>query len=1330
MPLHPLIALALCVPLSAPAAAQHPGPKVGFRVAAQQAGEGAGQARIEIDIDTEQTLDVIVPFSLSGTALTPDDYTILPPASSGQVVLPAGQATAVLAVMLVDDTLFEAAENLVVTLGTPTNAGLGTIVAHTLTILDNDPAPVVDFALAGAAHDEGAGSVLVTVQLAPQSHSFNDVHLRFTGDFEGSFEVDIHGSSGVGGQPYLHPVICVASTSVDYDLSGGEDVFLDGSDSHTHESGHVLTAWEWRENATMFSGLEQDTVPFPVGPHTVELTIHDDNTPPQSLATSETFEVVPVNAVPGVLALYYFANPPTTMARELLDNVPANPDFAELSSNLRVATNNGVGGSGRRGDVMVRLDARFDVAVADTYDFYVSGGAEHRIDLDAVPFSGPIALAAGTHDLEVRWAVDSTAELPLDVLVRIGGGAFAALDPGQLTHDQRTTPVINSMPAQGITQGGNEIVISGFAFFPRNQVKVHWGGTILTEADFTAWSAESIEFPSPAGSAGFITVSVETPYGTSNPRTFEYTFSGPIPVLFAEGPKPGVTQPTALAWGPDGRLWVASRKGTVHAFEFNDDYTLKGVENFSGVSSLTNREIMGLAFNPYDAPSPVKVYVVHSETYAQGGGAFVGSSPYPGQVSVLTEPDFDSPTPLIDGLPTSNHDHGTNGAVFDNNGDLLICLGGNTNAGVIWPTIGNLPESPLSGSIIKARTSRPGFNGSIRYLESETQTLNGDQGFGDVVEVAPGVDVSVQAAGLRNSFDLAYTTWGMLYATDNGPNTTWGPASTGPNSQTSYDPYDSDELLLVEYDHYYGHPNRNRGRFDPIQNVYMDSLAPAQPGFTQALAPLPSSTNGITEYRAETFGGAMRGELLALKLNGQATRIRLSADKRTVLSSTTLATMLKGLDLAGAPGGALVSTDYNGGKIRTFIPVDAGVNGPTVYDIFPWRAPAGGGVPCVPFVPFVIGGENFGSLTDTTVSIDGSDCLLSSVSPKRIRGVLPVFAQASNGLVDVTVTVAGVPKSLTKAFQVLPSGVGKWQGAWEQAPPMPVPIGEVAAGAIAGKLYVIGEFSGKTVAFDTLTRTWSDSIAKRPFQGHHHAAEVYQGKLYVIGGLNGGSPGQVQIFDPLTDSWSLGSPMPWSAGSVSTALIGGKIYAAGGIVGNTTVDDCAEYDVAADTWTPKTPMPAGQGRNHAAAASDGQRMFIFGGRGLGSGAANVVADGFPDVQIYEAATDTWTTSLDPGSTLAPMPIGRGGTGKAVFCRGEFHVFGGETLTGPGAQPGNVYDRVDVYDPLTNTWRLEKPMPTPRHGICPVFMRGKIYVAGGGTNAGSSSSAVLEIYSRQ
>jgi hypothetical protein len=53
--------------------------------------------------------------------------------------------------------------------------------------------------------------------------------------------------------------------------------------------------------------------------------------------------------------------------------------------------------------------------------------------------------------------------------------------------------------------------------------------------------------------------------------------------------------------------------------------------------------------------------------------------------------------------------------------------------------------------------------------------------------------------------------------------------------------------------------------------------------------------------------------------------------------------------------------------------------------------------------------------------------------------------------------------------------------------------------------------------------------------------------------------------------------------------------------------------------------------------------------------------------------------------------------------------------------------VDIYNPLTNTWRLGPPMPTARHGIFPLYYAGRIYVAGGGIHSGGSQSTVLEIY---
>jgi N-acetylneuraminic acid mutarotase len=88
-------------------------------------------------------------------------------------------------------------------------------------------------------------------------------------------------------------------------------------------------------------------------------------------------------------------------------------------------------------------------------------------------------------------------------------------------------------------------------------------------------------------------------------------------------------------------------------------------------------------------------------------------------------------------------------------------------------------------------------------------------------------------------------------------------------------------------------------------------------------------------------------------------------------------------------------------------------------------------------------------------------------------------------------------------------------------------------------------------------------------------------------------------------------------------------------------------------------------------------------------------------------------------------------GKAAFYRGEFYVIGGETTpSGTGQVAGNVYNRVDVYNPVTKTWRLETAIPTARHGIFPVEYDGRIIVFGGGTAASSgSATSVVETFAR-
>lgn len=303
---------------------------------------------------------------------------------------------------------------------------------------------------------------------------------------------------------------------------------------------------------------------------------------------------------------------------------------------------------------------------------------------------------------------------------------------------------------------------------------------------------------------------------------------------------------------------------------------------------------------------------------------------------------------------------------------------------------------------------------------------------------------------------------------------------------------------------------------------------------------------------------------------------------------------------------------------------------------------------------------------------------------------------------------------------------------WVRGANLPVPLGEVAAGVVGNTMFVVGSGSNVTLAYDLQKQQWlpTDAFAQRPFYGDHHALEVHNGKLYLIGGLLGAG-GKVQIFDPAKNTWTLGPSMPWDGGSVSTARLGNRIYAFGGVVGSTptsyrglgSVARAAYLDLDKNTWVSIAGMPLV--RHHTATATDGKRIWIFGGRD----GANTLTNGYSDVMVYDPARNTWQTSRSSSSGLVAMPFARSGMGKAIYANGEFHVMGGETLNGPGAI-NRVYDRVDVYDPASRTWRVGPKLLTPRHGLFPVLHAGAIYLPGGGELVGIHQSRLLEILQLQ
>jgi hypothetical protein len=80
-----------------------------------------------------------------------------------------------------------------------------------------------------------------------------------------------------------------------------------------------------------------------------------------------------------------------------------------------------------------------------------------------------------------------------------------------------------------------------------------------------------------------------------------------------------------------------------------------------------------------------------------------------------------------------------------------------------------------------------------------------------------------------------------------------------------------------------------------------------------------------------------------------------------------------------------------------------------------------------------------------------------------------------------------------------------------------------------------------------VTGTWTDSseLTPRPWQGDHQAAEVYDGKLCVLGALGSGA-GTVQIYDPASNTWRQGALMPTQRHGIFPLLYEARIYVAGG----------------------------------------------------------------------------------------------------------------------------------------------------------------------------------------
>eukprot|EP00178_Gracilaria_changii_P012128 TRINITY_DN3423_c0_g1_i2.p2 TRINITY_DN3423_c0_g1~~TRINITY_DN3423_c0_g1_i2.p2 ORF type:complete len:1008 (-),score=178.32 TRINITY_DN3423_c0_g1_i2:603-3626(-) len=770
-----------------------------------------------------------------------------------------------------------------------------------------------------------------------------------------------HQAHAVAGDTYL---------ATDFNNDGVAEVELDGTLSHSHynnpqtgESGYIAK-YEWFVGTTVISTKNKFKANFNIGVTDVKLTVTD-----QTGDVASAFTQVKVSpATAGGAYCYYYAGA-TELAYSL--NEGQKPDEGH-AANIIDFQNDEFPYTKKDVDQWgTRCVTYFSSTITKQHTFsvtYQGGGAILLVNgvkkIEGGPSPGAlktisavVTVSVGDAPIQILYFKSPATAVPwltfsVDNVVAppsVIGYRSAEIVPAISGTSSATAPV----------SGGGQLQIIGTGFF--NGVSVKVGSAT---PDFTLISATQIvvnSIPSAASAGGNnVFVVVSNSAGSSN--AFALTYNNVVKAGVAweqtffkksDGGKYSLKQVTSVTIGPDANYYMGSLGGVVHKLSVDKGLFVKSECKSAKIGD--SRGILGIAFNPKS--TAIRVYVTTSSLYWGFGGP-LSNSP-----SGWANGAVDSlvagcgclcyEKQVISGLPVSNHDHGVNSLLFLNNGDLLIAVGGSTNAGHNTPgnKLGGKPETPLSGAIVVAKLSKGGgFNGKITYNQY-TQPENCIQ---------TGGDVSVYASGLRNCFGIAIRTNGQVWATDNGGNFGYGDISTSCTTHVKFSKKQFDELNLIVPGNFYGHPNRNRK-----ECVFGGGVGPK--------ATMVSSTTGVVEYTSNVFQGALKGELILSKYaaSGSGTTWRTSVENNNV--NLIQMTGYSGISVINGLYGELVMPRVQQGFVAVLKPKYSVGAAPFLISVTPRRGVAGSTV--------FVSGENFSE--GIVVKFGGAVAKVTSVVGKN-----------------------------------------------------------------------------------------------------------------------------------------------------------------------------------------------------------------------------------------------------------------------------------------------------------------------------------------------------------
>jgi hypothetical protein len=159
-----------------------------------------------------------------------------------------------------------------------------------------------------------------------------------------------------------------------------------------------------------------------------------------------------------------------------------------------------------------------------------------------------------------------------------------------------------------------------------------------------------------------------------------------------------------------------------------------------------------------------------------------------------------------------------------------------------------------------------------------------------------------------------------------------------------------------------------------------------------------------------------------------------------------------------------------------------------------------------------------------------------------------------------------------------------------------------------------------------------------------------------------------------------------------------------------------EFDPLTNTW--RTLADAPHARDHFQAALIGDKLYAAGGRRTSASTNQVFDLTIPQVDVYDFTANRWSTLADG------IPTQRGAPATAVL-NGELVLIGGESGTQVAA-----HRETEALNPTTGTWQRLADLQQGRHGTQAIVNNEAIYVvAGSGQRGGGPELTSQEVFYR-